>query len=81
MGSEMCIRDRFKCAVDFADVVSANGTNRDKIAYMVPPRVNNTQRNALTNVSGASTETGAIIYNTTTNKHQGYNGTSWNDLY
>jgi len=72
---------QFKCAVDFADAVSANGANRDKIAYMVPPRVNNTQRNALTNVSGASTETGAIIYNTTTNKHQGYNGTSWNDLY
>lgn len=71
----------FKCAVDFADAVSASGANRDKIAYMVPPRVNNTQRNALTNVSGASTETGAIIYNTTTNKHQGYNGTSWNDLY
>ena len=72
---------QFKCAVDFADAVSANGANRDKIAYMVPPRVNNTQRNALTNVSGASTETGAIIYNTTTNKHQGYNGTSWNDIY
>jgi hypothetical protein len=24
---------------------------------------------------------GAIRFNTSTNKHQGYNGTSWNDLY
>lgn len=34
-------------------------------------------------VIGDSTTTtaGALRYNTTTNKHQGYNGTTWNDLY
>ena len=26
-------------------------------------------------------QAGDIRYNTTTNKHQGYNGSSWNDMY
>lgn len=26
-------------------------------------------------------EAGDTCFNTTTNKHQGYNGTTWNDLY
>ena len=34
-----------------------------------------TQRDALTGVAGM------VIFNTTTNKHQGYNGSSWNDFY
>jgi len=29
----------------------------------------------------ASDVEGAIIYNTDTNKHQGSDGTTWNDLY
>lgn len=37
--------------------------------------ITTTERNALTAVAGD------IIYNTTDNKHQGYNGTIWNDLY
>ena len=34
-----------------------------------------TQRDALTAVAGM------VIFNTTVNKHQGYNGSSWNDFY
>ena len=30
---------------------------------------------------GLTAVAGDIIYNTTTNKHQGYNGSTWNDLY
>ena len=70
-----------RCAVDFADAVSVRGSNRETIAYMLPPRLLTSERNALNNAVGVATEAGAIIYNTSTNKHQGYNGTSWNDLY
>lgn len=41
----------------------------------LPPRMTTTQRDAI--VTPAN---GLVIYNTTTNKHQGYNGT-WNDFY
>ncbi len=40
-----------------------------------PPIMTTTQRDALTPVAGD------VIYNSTTNKHQGYNGTIWNDFY
>ncbi len=46
------------------------GQAAQKVAKMTT-----TQRDALTPVAGD------IIYNTTTNKHQGYNGTIWNDLF
>ncbi len=72
---------RPRCAVDFADAVDVRGTGRDRIAYMIPPRVTTAQRNNLTNYTDTGIEAGAIIYNKDTNKHQGYNGTSWNDLY
>ena len=42
----------------------------------LPPRLTTTQRDAI-----ASPAAGLVIYNTTTNKHQGYNGTTWNDFY
>jgi hypothetical protein len=42
----------------------------------LPPRMTTTQRDAIT-----SPAAGLIIYNTTTSKHQGYNGTTWNDFY
>jgi len=35
-----------------------------------------TQRDAI-----SSPTAGMMVYNTTVNKHQGYNGTSWNDFY
>ena len=75
-----------KAAIDFSslvDVVDGN-TSRASIAYMIPPRLTTTQRNALTDVNGGSLgndEAGAMIYNTTTNKLQVWNGSSWNDCF
>jgi hypothetical protein len=40
-----------------------------------PPILTTTERNALTPTSGM------VIYNSTDSKHQGYDGTSWNNLY
>jgi hypothetical protein len=42
----------------------------------LPPRMTTTQRDAI-----SSPAAGLIIYNTTTNKHQGYDGSTWNDFY
>ena len=42
--------------------------------YMYPPQVNNTQRGNLAGVAA-----GAVIYNTSTNKLQVYNGSAWQD--
>lgn len=42
----------------------------------LPPRMTNVQMNAI--VSPAA---GLIVYNTTDNKHYGYNGTTWNAFY
>jgi hypothetical protein len=75
-----------KCAVDMSDVVDivADGTSRAPIAYMIPPRLTTTQRNALTDTAGnalSSDEAGATIYNISTNKLQVWNGSSWNDCF
>lgn len=40
-----------------------------------PPILTTTERNALTATEGMT------IFNTTTKKHQGYDGTTWNDMY
>jgi hypothetical protein len=60
------------CYVDFSN---AGGMPGDNAAgrFMLPPRVNGT--------GSLSPVAGAIIYNTSTNRHQGYNGTTWNNLY
>ncbi len=42
----------------------------------MPPRMTISQRDDIT-----SPAAGLLIYNTTDRKHQGYDGTSWNDLY
>lgn len=75
-----------KCAVDMSSVVDVidGNTSRATIAYMIPPRVTTTQRNALTDTDGnslSSDEAGAMIYNTTANKLQVWNGSSWNDCF
>jgi hypothetical protein len=41
----------------------------------LPPRMTTTQRNSITAAEGL------IIYNTTTNKHEGYDGVSWNAFW
>ena len=57
--------------LDFGNVGAAASTG-----FMIMPTLNSDQRNDL-----AYEVAGAIIYNSSTNKHQGYNGTTWNDLY
>ena len=58
-----------------AFTVKANGlatfTNAIQVASMTT-----TQRDAI-----SSPTAGMMVYNTTVNKHQGYNGTTWNDFY
>ena len=75
-----------KCAIDMSGVVDivADGSSRAPIAYMIPPRLTTAQRNALTDTGGnalSSDEAGAMIYNTTTNKLQVWNGSTWNDCF
>jgi hypothetical protein len=71
-----------KAAIDFSNVGSTNGTIGTVRGYMLPPFLSNTTRNGI-----GGTEPGAIIWNTTTKKHQGYGsingGTTygWQDLY
>ena len=75
-----------KAGIDFSSLVDVvdGSTSRATIAYMIPPRLTTTQRNALTDVNGGSlgtNEAGAMIYNTQTNKLQVWNGSSWNDCF
>ena len=55
-------------AIDFSDA-GAPVTNR---RYMIPPKASNTVRNSFTGLVS-----GAMIYNTSINKLQVYNGSSW----
>ena len=59
-----------KSAVDFADA----GTTISR--FMIPPKVTTSQRNSLNGVVA-----GAMIYNTSTNKLQVFNGSSWVNLH
>ena len=62
-----------RASVDFAD--AGKDYSSGQYAYMLPPRLNSSE------IVGLSTVAGAIIYNTDTNTHQGYNGSGWYDLY
>jgi hypothetical protein len=42
----------------------------------LPPRMTTTQKNAI-----ATPAAGLVVYDTTDNKHYGYNGTTWNAFY
>jgi len=69
------------CTVDFTYAGrrgrTSDGTNPfETREYMRVPCVTTTERNNFIGLIG-----GEIIYNLTTNKHQGYDGNSWNDLY
>lgn len=44
-------------------------------SFILPPVMTTSDRDALIPLPGA------FIYNSTTNKHQGYNGSTWNDFY
>jgi len=69
-----------RSAVDFADAGRDNpgllpGEGVGSRAYFLPPQNSSTQR------VGLATERGAIIFNTSTNKFQGYTGTTWVDFH
>jgi hypothetical protein len=65
--------------------ISASNTTPDASAQLqvdsttqgfLPPRMTTTQRDAISTPAA-----GLMVYNTTTNKAQCYNGTTWNDLF
>jgi len=75
-----------KCAVDFSSVVNVidAGVSRAASAFMLPPKVTGTQRDALRDTSGnalSADESGAIVYNTSLNKLQVWTGSAWESLH
>jgi hypothetical protein len=62
-----------RCAIDFSD--AGENIFSGSYQYMLPPRITTTQR------TGLSTVAGAFIFNTTTNKFQGYTGVAWTDFH
>ena len=57
--------------------IATLSNNHTGYSAFVPPRMTTTNRNTMTN---AGLEAGAVIYNTTTNKLQVYNGSSWETI-
>jgi hypothetical protein len=69
-----------RLVTDNLERININGTTgtlscMSTTGAFISNQLTTTQRDALT------AEAGMQIYNTTTNKHQGYNGTTWNDFY
>ena len=62
--------------VDFSiagqNIPTGNFANK---SFMIPPKVNNSQKGSLTGLTG-----GAFIYNTSVNKLEVYNGSAWTPL-
>lgn len=54
---------------------SGNITCPSNTGAFTPPILTSAERNLLTPVAGM------MIYNSSTNRHQGYNGSTWNDFY
>ena len=59
-------------APDASAMLQADSTTKG----FLPPRMTTTERNAISTPAA-----GLMVYNTTTNKAQCYNGTTWNDLF
>ena len=70
-----------RAAIDFSDAgrvnadVTPSATEATR-GYMYPPKGSTTDRGNFTGVTA-----GAMFYNTSTNKLQVYNGSSWIDLH
>ena len=71
----------YRSAVDFSDVIelNANGTSLASRAYMIFPRLDTSQRNSLRDGTTQSTtlRSGAIIYNTDSNRLELWTGGGW----
>lgn len=65
----------FRWSVGYLEELNVNGNILVSGDMLKMTGITTTERNTLT------PEAGDIIYNTTDNKHQGYDGTSWNNLY
>jgi hypothetical protein len=59
-------------SVQASAILQADSTTKG----FLPPRMTTTQRNAI-----ASPAAGLVVYDSTTNKLQCYNGSTWNDLF
>ena len=70
--------DNPRSVADF-DAAGVLGVQNNR--YIIPPSLTNTQRGTLKNaVSAGATVTGAIIYNTDSNKLQVYTGSAWETI-
>jgi hypothetical protein len=71
---------RVRNSANTANLIQVNGLGGVEINSttqgFLPPRMTTTERNAI-----ATPAAGLIVYNTTDNKHYGYNGTTWNAFY
>ena len=63
------------CAVDFSEAGKDLTSPFNNRSFMLPPKITTTQRGSLTNLVA-----GALIYNTSDDKLQLYNGSSWTNL-
>ncbi len=74
-----------RCAVDFSDAINSTDFNGSPLAagaYVLLPRVSDTERSALRdgfnpNSPSSTLRSGALIYNTSSNKLQVWTGSSW----
>ena len=75
------------CAVDFSncvDVLAEGGVSRAPLSYMLPPKVNTAQRNALTSRTGGTVPAGAMVFVTDLAggaKLQVWNGSAWQSTH
>ena len=72
--------DIIQSLVDFS-YVGAGFTGDNAIAYMLPPKNDQTGINAFSRIGGGTTLPGALVYNVTTNKLQCWDSTQWRDLW
>ena len=64
-----------RSAVDFKNAGNAVGTAKTELRYMLPPTVTTDAK------VGLATIAGGIVYDSTLNKLQCFNGTTWNNLF
>ena len=78
----VAIGDTARSAIDFSAAISVEGANRDRLGYMIIPRLTTTQRNNLRDghTASATLLDGTMIYNTTDNEFQVRKGGAWVNL-